>query len=346
MKEELTAPSTVMRILVVGMGSIGKRHIEVISTLYPKMEIAVLRHRECNKNETRQLGADKCYTEIQAALEYKPDAAIIANPAPMHMEIATQLASNGIHLLIEKPISNTSKGVRELILMCEKHGAVLMTAYNLRFLPTLLKFKELLQNDEVGKLHSIRSEVGQFLPGWRPGSDYRNGVSANKRLGGGVLLELSHEIDYLAWLFGSPKWLVAKTSKQSNLEIDVEDTAHIIFGFEDEEAGGDLVVTLDMDFIRHDTTRKCVAIGETGTLRWDGIAGVIDYCANDSQVWHELYSDKPERNFTYSEEVKHFISCIESGAKPLVTGEDGLKSVAIVEAIKESANTSKYVYFE
>jgi predicted dehydrogenase len=322
MKEVMNTFSTVKKILIVGMGSIGKRHIEIICTLFPNIALSVLRHKECDEIDIISTGVDNCFTNIESALAYGFDAAIIANPAPMHLEVAGRLASNGIHLLIEKPISNTEEGIRDLILICKKHDVVLMTAYNFRFLPTLLKFKELLSNKKIGRILSIRAEVGQYLPSWRLNSDYREGVSAKKSLGGGVLLELSHEIDYLGWLFGNLKWLVAKVSKQSSLEIDVEDTAHIIFGFENKESNDEIVATLDMDFIRHDTTRKCVAIGENGTLRWDGIEGTVDCYSPNSEGWQELFSDKPERNFTYTEEVKHFISCIESGHKPLITGED------------------------
>jgi predicted dehydrogenase len=102
-----------------------------------------------------------------------------------------------------------------------------MVGYNLRFMKSLKKFREILKKNTIGKILSIRSEVGSYLPSWRPDSDYKKSVSAIKKLGGGVLLELSHDIDYLVWLFGNVKWVSSTIHRQSNLKIDTEDTAHI-----------------------------------------------------------------------------------------------------------------------
>ena len=82
-----------------------------------------------------------------------------------------------------------------------------MTAYNLRFLPSLQAYRERIQFGVIGKVLSVRCEIGQYLPSWRPGSDYRQAVSASRALGGGALLELSHEIDYLRWIFGEVAWV-------------------------------------------------------------------------------------------------------------------------------------------
>jgi predicted dehydrogenase len=218
-----------------------------------------------------------------------------------------------------------------------------MTGYNLRFLPSLIEFKKRIFSKEIGKIYSVRSETGQYLPNWRPGSDYRKGVSAKKSLGGGALLELSHEIDYLLWIFGKVDWVKAHISKQSNLEIDVEDSAQVIFGFKGTDSSV-LTASLNIDFIRHDTTRKCFAIGEKGTLLWDGIKGQVEFFEKDSAKWETLYSSRPDRDFTYMEEIRSFFSSVESDMMPDISGEDGLKVVGIVEAIKESSNSNSIVF--
>ena len=124
-----------------------------------------------------------------------------------------------------------------LINICQSKKIALMTAYNLRFQPSLQEFRKQIKQQRIGKILSVRVEVGQYLPNWRPESDYRKGVSAQKKLGGGVLLELSHEIDYISWIFGDYKWVKAHISKQSNLEIDVEDTAYLLLGFKPDKYG-------------------------------------------------------------------------------------------------------------
>jgi predicted dehydrogenase len=330
-------------VLIVGLGSIGRRHIGVIKNLFPKINIVVLRHKRCDKNNIKELGLYKCVTSINKAIATNPQAAIIANPATKHVEVAKQLASNRVNLLIEKPISDSSKGVEELIDICIKNNVTLMTGYNLRFLPSLIEFKRQLQENKIGNIYSIRSEIGQYLPSWRPESDYRSSVSANKSLGGGALLELSHEIDYLSWVFGSIKWVKSHVSRQSSLEINVEDSANIILGF-GEFKGIELTASLNIDFIRHDTTRKCFAIGEKGTLLWDGISGKVEYFEKGGSDWSKVFLSNTDRNYTYSEEIKSFFSSIECEEPPYVSGDDGLRTVLVVEAIKESSNTGSIIY--
>ena len=187
---------TIKTVLVVGLGSIGRRHINIIKKNFPEKNIVVLRHEKCNKTDIDKLGLYKCVTSIDKAIATNPQAAIIANPATMHIEIAQKLANYGINLLIEKPISNSSEGIQALIDICHKKKCILMTAYNLRFSPSLLEFKKQLQAKKIGNIYSVRSEIGQYLPSWRPDSDYKDSVSANKSLGGGVLLETDERIEH------------------------------------------------------------------------------------------------------------------------------------------------------
>jgi predicted dehydrogenase len=246
-------------------------------------------------------------------------------------------------LLIEKPISDSSKDVQELIDICYQNKATLMTGYNLRFLPSLIEFKKQMHSVRIGKIYSVRSEIGQYLPSWRPGTDYRKDVSAQKSLGGGALLELSHEIDYLSWIFGRVDWVKSHVSKQSDLEIDVEDSAYVVLGFEEVD-GEVLTASLNIDFIRHDTTRKCFVIGEKGTLLWDGIKGQVKFFEKSSKHWEILFLSSPDRNFTYIEEIKSFFLSVEANIRPSITGEDGLQVVNIVENIKQSSSENSVVF--
>lgn len=322
--------SNIERILVVGLGSIGQRHIQIARKLLPESKIAALRHKSCD--DLNKAEVDACFTDIESALSFNPQVAIVANPASFHLDIATKLADSGVHLFIEKPIAHTLAGVPELISLCKAKNLVLQVGYNLRFLPSLQKFKEILLSKVIGQPLSVRCEIGQYLPSWRTGSDYREGVSAQKALGGGVLLELSHEIDYLRWLFGDVEWVKSVLRKQSNLDIDVDDTAHLIFGFVSDENGKQLIASLNMDFIRHDTTRICTVIGEQATLKWNAVSGELTIFKQGGNSWELIFQHSPDRNYSYIMEWKSFLNSIEFKKKPFVSGNDGMAVLDIIHA--------------
>ncbi len=327
-------------ILIVGTGSIGKRHLRIAREKFPNAEINVLGHRTASEIPEFSNGY---LTTIEEVIQFAPQIAIIANPSTFHMPIAQELAKLGAHILIEKPISSTIDGVFELIETCKEHNCVLQVGYNLRYSPSIQNFRELLHAGAIGDLLSVRCEVGQFLPTWRPENDYRIGVSANKSLGGGVLLELSHELDYLQWIFGDVDWVRATLTRQSSLEIDVEDSAHLTLGFKSKTSERQLIGTLNMDFIRHDQIRICTAIGSNGSLRWDGIAGEVSVFEEEVSSWKKLFTHTPLRDETYLAEWQEFISCVNAGTTPSVTGQDGLRVLAVVESARSSANTGAQV---
>jgi predicted dehydrogenase len=326
----------VNRILIVGYGSIGKRHLRLARHFFPDADIRILRHQHTDEVPYLSNG---CMNRIEDAFTFAPQMAVIANPAPYHLTVAQGLAQIGVHLLIEKPLSSAADGVAQLLQTCKDLGAVLLTGYNLRYLPSLQRFRECLLEGLIGNVLSVRCEIGQYLPAWRPDADYRQGVSARSELGGGALLELSHEIDYLRWLFGDVDWVRATLSRQSDLELDVEDTAHLILGFVPSSESHQLIGSLTLDFIRHDTTRLLTAIGSNGSLRWNGITGQVSLYPSDGNSWLELFQQQQNRDDSYVAEWQNFVACVTGHELPLITGEDGLKVLHIIEAARSSSDS-------
>lgn len=328
------------RVLVVGLGSIGRRHLRIARELLPAAEIRVLRHQECT---TVPEHADGCISSMDQAIEFAPEIAVLANPATYHLGVAQPLAESGVHLLVEKPLSASIQDVSLLIETCRRRNAVLATGYNLRFLPSLQKFKALLDDKLIGRIWSARSEAGQYLPSWRPDADYRQGVSARKALGGGVLLELSHELDYLRWIFGEVDWVQAALSRQSNLEIDVEDTAQLVLGFLPSKIADRLIASVSLDFIRRDTTRTCTAIGEGGSLRWNGVTGTVELFAAGTTEWRLVFCHQATRDESYVAEWRDFLACVDRGSSPLAGGEDGQEALRIIDAARQASDTGSRV---
>lgn len=328
------------RILIVGLGSIGKRHLRLARKLLPNADIRILRHQECALTPE---DADGCFSSLEQAIDFLPQLAVIASPSTFHMGAAHPLAQAGVHLLVEKPLSASLDDIPQLLEICREQGTVLLTGYNLRFLPSLQRFRDLLHENVIGRVLSVRCEIGQYLPSWRPDCDYRHGVSARRELGGGALLELSHELDYLRWIFGEVDGVKATLSRQSDLEIDVEDTAHLILGFRPADDGHQLVGTANLDFIRHDTTRLCTAIGENGSLRWNGLTGGVEQFEAGAKEWRELFRHQHQCDDSYLAEWQHFLGCISKQETPLITGEDGLKVLQIIDAARQASESGDQV---
>ncbi|MCF8052744.1 MAG: Gfo/Idh/MocA family oxidoreductase [Desulfobacterales bacterium] len=320
------------RYLIVCLGSIGRRHLSNLRRLKPQSCIGVWRMKNSAGGNPPE-GADYQFATLDQALEFAPVAAVVAGPASTHLSVARLLAEAGVHLFVEKPLADHLDGVADLITLCRVRGVTLMTGYNLRFLPSLKAAKACLDGGGIGRVLAVRAEVGQYLPDWRPGGDYRRSVSAQATLGGGALLELSHEMDYLCWFFGMPKRVIARGGRFSDLEIDVEDLVELVM----EYNAPPLLVSVHLDMLQRAAHRTCRFIGSDGTLVWDGIADRLDCYRADHGRWETLHRPNTNnRNQMYLEGLGHFLNCIEAGTPPLVNGADGLRTLAIITAARHS----------
>ena len=327
------------RILINGAGSAGARHFEIARDLFPNAQIAILTNREILD---LNLGHKLHFTKVEEAIQFQPNIAILAGAASTRIEIGLALAKSGVHLLVEKPISVSTNSVENLIEKCAEKELILAIGYNLRFNESLIYFRDQLNLEVIGKPLFVKCEVGQFLPSWRESADYRHSVSAQRKLGGGVLFELSHEIDYLDWIFGNIEWVRATIMQQSSLEIDVEDSVFLTLGIENKK-NPNLVASLAMDFIRHDIQRNCIVIGESGTLKWDGIKQQVSILKQGESSWTNLITTTHSSNASYLAEWRDFLECLDTRESPMATGIDGLKSLEVIAAALESAPTGKQI---
>lgn len=323
--------STPRKALVVGSGSIARRHLNNLRSLLPDAAVG------CVSASGRRLAdgetvANTQFSSLDAALGWAPDLAVIASPAPLHLAHACRFLDLNIPVLIEKPLSDSHDRVHEVAALLARHQERIEVAYNLRFLSSARYMKALIEESRVGKILSLRVDVGQYLPDWRPQADYRRQVSANRSLGGGVLLELSHELDYVNWLFGRFDSVFCITGNSGLLEIDVEDTADILLSRDG------LTAQIHLDFLQRCPSRSCKVIGSTGTLHWDLIANRITL---DSPLGEEvLFSDPTvDRNDMYIEQLCGFIEVAARRTEPRITLDDGLAVLNMIEAMRQSAAT-------
>lgn len=326
-----------MKALVVGLGSVGRRHLANLRALQPEAELGVLRSGSGGRGDTTGL-ADYVVYDLDQALTHQPDVAVIAGPASQHVETATALARHGVHLLVEKPISDRLDGVDGLIGECKDRGLTLMVGYVLRFLPSLGHMRTAVSDGCIGRLLAIRAEVGQYLPDWRPNTDYRQTVTARSELGGGAFLELSHELDYLRWIGGEVMAVRAWSDRMSDLEIDVEDVAEITM-----ELASGAVATAHLDLLDHSPVRRCRAVGSLGTLELDLLVGSL-YLHRSKDERAELWAADPtDRNGMFLAELTHFLDCVRTGTPAIVTGRDGQAVLRTALAARRASLTGERV---
>jgi predicted dehydrogenase len=322
-------------ILIAGLGSIGRRHLALVREVLPKARILVLRRPQSVSTEGPGRNTEIIH-DIDDALAAGIDAAIIANPATLHLDTALPLAHAGVHLLIEKPISNKSDGIEELIAAAAKKSAVLQVGYCLRFDPSLQALRAALVEGRIGRPLGFQTSVGQYLPDWRPGADYRECVSARADLGGGALLELSHEIDYVRWILGEITSVAARLRRSGELEIDVEDVADRIATTAMSISG-----TIHLDMLQRLPVRDFHVYGDEGTLIWDGISHETRLLKPDSGTEIIHAADKNALTVAYRAQFEHYLDAVADGTPPLIGGEEGRKTMLVIEAARRASRDGR-----
>lgn len=342
-----------MKVLIVGLGSVGQRHLRNLRMLMPHtLEVLAYRVRRFPQIINNMLRIEegisleekyniRVFGDLKEALEEKPEVAFIANPNHFHISVALEAARAGCHLFIEKPLSDSLDGVEELIETVERNRLIAMVGYQFRFHPYLIRIREVLEKEAIGHLLSVRMDVGEYLPGWHTYEDYRHTHPARKELGGGVILSQIHELDYAYSLFGMPRRLFAVGGKLSHLEIDVEDTASILM--ECRRNGSVLPVHLQQDFLQTPPSRRCEIIGDSGKIIWNYHEGTLALfqAKEEKPELHRL--ERFERNQLFLDELKHFLMCVRGKEQPVVTLRDGVNSLKMALAAKQSLETGEVV---
>ncbi|MBZ0155807.1 MAG: Gfo/Idh/MocA family oxidoreductase [Alphaproteobacteria bacterium] len=316
-----------MRVIVVGYGSIGKRHVCSLLKFNNIAKISIFTgiKEEIPLDGRIQLIDSSLYS-LDDILEHERfDFAIVANETYKHIDTAITLAEKGIPLFIEKPLSNNLDRVETLREIIDAKKLKVFIAYNLRFLGAIRKAKQELKKGAIGQPYFAKIEVGQYLPDWRPNSDYRKLYSADGLRGGGAGLDLSHEVDYMYHLFGMPSsWKVFK-AKVSALEINSEDIFEGMYQFENG-----FLCNVHMDYLQRIKKRTLRIIGSNGTITLD-IAGKYMEIVNGREIQYLTDETFFDTGRTYIDELRHFIDAVKSDTPPLISLNDGISVLKLLE---------------
>ena len=336
-----------MKILITGLGSIGQRHLRNLRHIWGNgVEIIAYRSKGRNikisDDMTAQFDVDlektyniQTFTDYNKALAQNPCAVFITCPTSLHVSMALAAAKRGCHLFIEKPLSDKMEGIEELIRVVKEKSLITLIGYQLRFDPCLKLISELIKEQKIGQIITVRSEFGEYLPNAHPYEDYREGYAARKDLGGGAVLSLIHELDYIYWLFGMPRKLFALGGRLSKLEIDADDTGSILM--ECRVYDKLIPIHIHLDFIQRPPSRNCYIIGEEGKIFWDYYSNRVDLYTVEKKEWQSYHFNEFQRNDMFLAEIKHFVACLEGREKPIVDINEGFKSLRIALAAKRSS---------
>jgi predicted dehydrogenase len=272
--------------------------------------------------------------DLSNALAEQPDIVVIANPTSLHVPVALAAAEKGCHLFLEKPVSNNLDGIDQLVATVRRHKLVAAVGYNLRFHPALQVLREMVKRKEVGHVLSVRAWVGQYLPDWHPGEDYRNSYISKSDLGGGVILTLSHELDILFWLFGSVSDVTAVTARAKNLQMETESLAEITLSF----CSG-ILGQVHLDCVQRTPQRGLELIGTEGTILLNLRDSAIQVSRPSSGHPEVTEIPRLEPNQMYLDEMADFLAAIECGREPRVPLEDGVAVLKIALAARRAAET-------
>lgn len=343
-------PNRGPRVLVVGLGSIGQRHLRNLRTLLgDSADLLACRVRHLPHVITDQLTIDptrtiedaygvRVFDGLDAALAEAPDAVFVCNPTSEHLATARAAVGAGAHVFIEKPVSHRDDGVALLASQAEASGRVVAVGYQLRQHPALQYVRELLCRKAIGRVISVRAEMGEYLPDAHPYEDYRQSYAARADLGGGVILCFIHELDYLCWFFGMPTRVFTTGGRLGELEIDVEDTA--LSTLEYEVDGRAVPVQVHHTFLQRVPSRGCVIVGEAGRITVDLIASRVVLQANGVTAARDF---ELQRNDLFLAEARHFLAAIAGVDAPIVTLRDGLLSLRVALAARRSLATGEVV---
>ncbi|MGC1374774.1 MAG: Gfo/Idh/MocA family oxidoreductase [Anaerolineales bacterium] len=334
-----------MKILIAGLGSIGRRHFRNLVALGEKNIILLRAHKATLPDD--ELAGYPVETDLAAALKkHRPRAVVVSNPTALHMDVAIPAAQTGCAILLEKPISNDLARVDELRQAAAQSGSKILVGFQFRYHPTLNKARELIAAGAIGKVLSVHAHWGEYLPNWHPWEDYRQSYAARADLGGGVIVTLTHPLDYLRYLLGEVQELWSFNGHISPLEMDVEDVAEIGLKFVSGAIGG-----VHMNYVQRPPVHRLEIVGAGGTLRWDNADGLLtllqtpdafgSWSSQPSPVVSGQYAlpDGFERNQLFVAQMRHFLGVAAGESDPLCSLEDGVRALEMARAAYQSQET-------
>jgi predicted dehydrogenase len=317
-------------ILIVGLGSVGRRHLANLQLL-GWTDVRVLRSGLATLPDA-DLSGVPVVTRLEEALDPAPLAVVVATPTALHLPIALAAARAGAHLLIEKPVSHNLQGLDALSAEVSQRDLQVLVGYQFRFHPGLQQLKSWIDTGAIGDVVSAQVHWGEYLPDMHPWEDYRGGYAARADLGGGVLLTLCHPFDYLRWLLGEIDAVTAVAARRNPLGVAVDTCADVSLEFASGASGH-----VHLNFIQRPAEHHITFVGTTGTVTWNQGDHTARLFTAASGQWQA--SPPPvgfERNSMFLDEMRHFLACIHGDASSRCDLADAIASLLVAHEAREA----------
>jgi predicted dehydrogenase len=302
-----------MRVLFIGFGSIAKKHYQALKKLKPDAIVYALKSSSRPSEET-DIKDIYNWEEVPSDITF----AIISNPTFKHTEALTELVNRNIPVFIEKPISDILEGLDEIEKQIQDQKLITYVACNLRFLPALQYLKNVLLK-EVKEINEVSIYCGSYLPSWRPEQDYKTNYSARKEMGGGVHLDLFHELDYTGWLWGLPKDSFKLLRNKSSLNISAIDFANYQFIYPN------FIASITLNYYRVDPKRTIEIVTSKETFLVDLLSNTISNNKGQIVFTNKDFTIKD----TYLAQMDYFLGVLKGANPPINTFSESLQILKI-----------------
>ena len=323
--------SNLHHVLIVGVGSIGERHLRCFKAT-GRAKVSFVEINDALRSTISKRYDVRGFANLETATEDHTDAfdqaparvtaAVIATPANRHLEIATRLAEAGIHLLIEKPLSTNIDGVDVLTRTVGQRGLVVGVAYVMRCYPALAAMREAVLSGRFGKPVEIVSVCGQHFPTYRPA--YRDTYYVDRATGGGAIQDaLTHILNAGEWIVGPIERLVADAAHRVLEGVSVEDTVHVL------TRHGDVLGSYSLNQHQAPNEVTITVICEHGTVRWETHAQRWRWMMQPDELWHDEPHEPQPRDDMFVTQANRFLDAVEGRASLLCSLYDGVQTLRV-----------------
>jgi len=304
-----------LKILIIGLGSIGQRHAKNLLKLGYKNLIFCSKKK--NLHKVYKFKKIKIFKKLDQALKQNPDIALICNSTNIHCKTAIRCAENNCNLFIEKPIGHIKKEIFSLKKIIQKKKLINMVGYMMRFHPAIVKIKKIIKKNYIGKIYYAYSEWSEYLPNWHPNENFKKSYASQKN-GGGPSLTLSHDLDLLRWFLGPIKRTHEENIKSSHLHISSNSSSDFLLKFK-----SGLNALIHIDYLQKRPFRFLKIVGEKGIVKFMYYNNLLTI--EKEGITRKYFYKKFKRNQMFIDEIKYFIYCVKKKKNTFINIEDSAK---------------------